>query len=63
MFHLQSLYKENTPYSQVFKYKWCVHIHVGYIQIQNYKFCRFHLNEKCIIEEILLTGLRKPSFC
>lgn len=55
MFHLQSLYKESIPYSQIFKCKWYVHIHVGYIQIQNYKFCST-LNEKCVIEEILLKG-------
>lgn len=55
MFHLQSLHKENIPSSQVFKCKWCVHIHGGYTQIQNYKFSST-LNEKCIIEEISLKG-------
>lgn len=49
------LYKENTPFSQVIKCKWCVHIYMVYIKIQNYKFCST-LNEKCIIEEILLNG-------
>lgn len=62
MFHLQSMYKENIPYSQVFKCKWYVHIHVGYIQIQKDKFCST-LNEKCIIIRNIVKRCRKPSFC
>lgn len=60
VFHLQSLHKENTPLSQVWKCKQCVQIHMSHIQYRTTNSVELKMQNVLLKTILLLKGWGNP---